>query len=306
MTTQMRVMVTGAYGFTGAAIRRLLEARGAEICSLTRRPRPVGSAVRVIPSCFDDPAALAASLEGVDTLYNTYWVRFARGDVTHERAVENSRRLFRAARRAGVRRVVHVSVANSSLDSPLSYYRGKAEVEQDLIDSGLSFAILRPTLLFGERAILLNNIAWLLRRLPVFAIPGRGDYRVQPAHVDDLAGMAASAAEGKKDLVVDVVGPEVYGFRELVERLREAVHSRARLVSVPAWLAYGLSRSLGWVLRDLLLTREELAGLRAGLLVSSAAPTCETRLSDWLGEHGAALGRDYLSELELNYRERSR
>ncbi len=306
MTTQTTALITGAYGFTGSAIRRLLEPRGVALRTLTSANAPPGSALRTLPWCFDDPAALAASLEGVDTLYNTYWVRFARGSVTHERAVEHSQQLFRAARVAGVRRVVHVSIANPSLDSALPYYRGKALVEQALLESSLSYAIVRPTVLFGGRGILLNNIAWLLRRLPLFAIPGRGDYQIQPAHVDDLARLAVSVADEKKDLVVDAAGPEVYSYRELVEKLRSAVRSRARLVHLPPNVAYVLARGIGWALRDVLLTREELAGLRANLLVSSAPPSCGTRLSEWLRAHGQTLGRTYLSELELHYRGRAR
>lgn len=306
MTTQTTALITGAYGFTGAAIRRLLELRGVALRSLTSRTAPPGSALRTLPWCFDDPAALVASLEGVDTLYNSYWVRFARGSVTHERAVDHSCQLFRAARVAGVRRVVHVSIANPSLDSALPYYRGKALVEQALVESGLSYAIVRPTVLFGERGVLLNNIAWLLRRLPIFAIPGRGDYRIQPAHVDDLARLAVSVADQTKDVVVDAVGPEVYSYRAMVELLRSAVGSRAQLVRLPPAVAYVLARGIGWALRDVLLTRHELAGLRANLLVSSAPPSCDTRLSEWLRANGTTLGTSYLSELELHYRGRAR
>ena len=295
-------MITGAFGFTGGAIRRRLRAGGQPLRSLTNHvPRP-GDGVEVFPWCFDDPTALARTLEGVDTLYNTYWVRFAHGGATHEQAVENSVRLFDAARRARVRRVVHVSIANPSPDSPLPYYRGKARVEQALVESGLSHAILRPTVLFGDGGILLNNIAWLLRRLPVFAIAGRGDYRLQPAHVDDLADLAVTVAGRSDDVTCDVVGPETYRYRELVELLRETVAARVALVSVPTGVALALARLLGWLLGDVLLTGEELLSLQANLLVSAAPPTCPTRISRWLVENREQVGRDYLSELQRHYR----
>ena len=88
---------------------------------------------------------------------------------TFEQAVENSRILFEAAAGAGVGRMVHFSVANASTDSRLPYFRGKGQVEEILRDTGiLPYAIIRPTLVFGEWDLLLNNMAWALRRLPVF------------------------------------------------------------------------------------------------------------------------------------------
>ncbi len=296
------VLITGAFGFTGGAIRRRLQARGLALRTLTDHAPADPGEVRVFPHAFDDPGELARSLEGVDTLYNTYWVRFARGSVTYERAVENSVRLFEAARAAGVGRLVHVSIANPSPDSALPYYRGKAQVESALIRSGLSYAIVRPTVLFGDAGLLINNIAWLLRRLPLFVIPGRGDYRIQPAHVDDLAALAIECGDRTDDLVLDAVGPETYRYADLVDMLRETVKSRARIVSLPPGLALGLGRLLGWLLRDVLITREEIVGLCDDLLVSRGPPTCKTSLHDWLLRNREQVGARYLSELARHYR----
>ena len=214
----------------------------------------------------------AAALDGVDTLYNTYWVRFPHGATTFGRAVENTRVLLRAARAAGARRVVHLSVTNPSLASPLPYFRGKAEVERDVAGSGLPYAIVRPTLVFGPRDILVNNIAWGLRRSPVFPIAGDGGYRVQPVSVEDTATICVDAAAGEDSVVLDAAGPETISYDELVRLVAAAVGSKARIVHWPARAVLALARATGAVRRDVLLTAEELAGLRASLLVSDVPP----------------------------------
>lgn len=299
-----RCAVTGAFGFSGRHIAARLLERGDEVVNLTNhpdRPDPFGGRIPALPLAFDDAAALNASLLGVDTLFNTYWVRFPQGGVTHADAVRNSRILFEAAWAAGVRRVVHVSIANPDPASPLSYYRGKAQVEAALARSGVSHAILRPAVLFGDEPILVNSIAWLLRRLPVFAIPGDGRYAIQPIHVDDLAALALEAAGLADDVTWDAAGPEIFSFTELVIAIRAAVESRARLIHVPAWLGLAAAFGLGTGVHDTLLTAEELDGLMANLLVSRELPRGSRLFSDWLAEAGTWLGRSYLSEVGRHF-----
>ena len=243
-----------------------------------------------------------AALEGTTTLFNTYWVRFAHGTITHERAVENTKTLFWAARQAGVRKVVHVSILHPSSSSPYPYFRGKALCERALAESGLAAAVLRPSVLFDEDGVLLNNIAWLLRRLPVFAIGGRGDYRVRPIHVTDFARLAADAAAWTDDRTVDAVGPERPTFHELVREIRDAVGSRSALVHVPSPALLLGSRALGVALRDVLLTRDEYDSMAQGLADSEEPATGPTALSGWLEAHGAQLGRTYASELDRHFR----
>ncbi len=298
-------VVTGAFSYTGKYIARRLLAFGKAVRTLTGHPRNANGfagPIDVRPLDFTRPAELAASLRGAATLYNTYWVRFDRGRVTYAQAVENTRILLRAAAEAGVRRVVHVSVTKPSADSPLPYFRGKAQVEEAVALSGLSYAILRPTLVFGKEDILVNNIAWLLRRFPAFAIPGKGDYRVQPVYVDDVADQAVRAARSQENYLADLAGPEVYTFREFVELIAETIGSRARLVSVSPRLAHLLTKPVGWCMRDVLLTREEVEGLMSNLLISSTPPNCLTRCSEWLRRNAELLGARYASELDRHFR----
>jgi NADH dehydrogenase len=295
--------VTGAFGYSGLHIARLLLAHGERVRNLTGHPDrsdPFSGAVEVTRFPFDDREAMRAALRDVRVLYNTYWVRFDHGASTFARAVERSRALFRAATDAGVERIVHVSITNPSADSRLPYFRGKAEVESALLETGLSHAILRPAVFFGGRDVLVNNIAWLLRHLPLFGIaPGR--YGLQPIHVEDFARLAVEHGSSRVDTVLDAVGPEALGFEELVRLVRRAVRSRATLVPVPRAVLLTAARLLGVVLRDVVLTADEIAGLTANLLVSSGPPTSPRSFSEWLAGNAEHLGVEWASELHRHY-----
>ena len=297
--------VTGAFGYTGRHIAARLLSMGLPVLNLTGhpdRPNPLGEAVSTARLDLDRPEALARSLEGTETLYNTYWIRFARGSVTFDTAVENSRRLVRAAEVAGVRRIVHISITNASSTSTLPYFRGKALVEQAVRESTIPHAIVKPTVVFGPGDILINNIAWFLRRFPLFPVFGDGEYRLQPVSVEDLAEIAVSAARADGDVEIDAVGPETLTFNRVLQMVREAVGSRVRLVHTPAPMVYWMSRPAGWLVRDVVITRDEIEGLTAGLLVSDARPTGRATLSEWLSRNGATVGARYASELSRHYR----
>jgi len=265
------------------------------------RPNPIaGVETRLLD--FEDPDGLRSGLEGVDTLFNTYWIRFEHGAATFDRAVKNSVLLFGMAAEAGVRRIVHVSITNPDASSPLPYFRGKAVVEKALKRSGVSHAILRPALFFGGRDVLVNNIAWLLRRFPIFAIAGTGEYRVQPIHVEDFAGLAVELGNGRDDVVVDAVGPEIRRFDEIVHLVAAAVGSQVRIVHLPPRLVLALGRVMAVFLRDVLLTRDEMSGLSSELLVSTRPPTGTTAFGRWIVDHADDLGHRYASELARHYR----
>jgi NADH dehydrogenase len=256
-----------------------------------------------LPYRFDDPLALARSLEGSTTLYNTYWVRFERGSTTFADAVANSRVLFEAARDAGVSRVVHVSIANPSIDSPLPYYRGKALVEQALAATDVPYSIVRPTWIFGGgQDILANNIAWILRHMPIFVLPGNGRYLVQPIHVDDLAHICLRAAHPGSAEIIDAAGPDTMPFEDLVRAIGRAVGRNTPIVHASSIAMAALARALGLLLGDVVLTADEIRGLTAGLLVSHQPALGQTSFLDWLNESGPALGRRYLNELDRHFR----
>jgi NADH dehydrogenase len=298
-------IVTGAFGYTGRYIARKLLSTGHEVRTLTGHPErdnPFGDQVKAYPLDFSDPDALARDLSGAVTLYNTYWIRFPRGGTTFDTAVENTKTLVNAAIRAGVQRIVHVSITNPSADSPLGYFRGKALVEEAIIISGLAYNIIRPTLVFGAEDILINNIAWFLRKFPIFPVPGNGAYPVQPVHVEDVAEMAVTAAERGESGVQDCVGPEVYTYEELIRLIAQGVGSKAKITHLPPGLALFFSKIVGYLVRDVVLTRAEIDGLMAGLLVSDGPANGQTSFSRWLEDNQNTLGRRYASEMRRHYR----
>src|SRR5512146_819777 len=254
-------VVTGGFGFSGRRIAQKLLLRGERVRTLTNHPDTASALydrMEIAPLDFEDEAALTRSLEGASILYNTYWVRFAYGRMSHEAAIRNTKRLLRAAESAGVRRIVHISITNPSLESPLAYFRGKAELEESIRRSTLSHAILRPAVLFGQGDILINNIAWMLRNFPVFAIPGMGEYRVQPIFVEDLAELAVASGRAKENGVSDAVGPETYTYDALVRLIRQAIGSRARITHQPQRLIRLASKILGLIVNDVVLTKDEI------------------------------------------------
>jgi uncharacterized protein YbjT (DUF2867 family) len=293
-------VVTGAFGFSGKYIaRRLLDA-GHHVRTLTNSPErrnPFGDAIEVYPLDFKHEDQLADSLRGAKILYNTYWVRFNHANFQHSEAVENTLTLFRAAKKAGVARVVHVSITNPSEDSKLEYFRGKALLERALIESGLSHAILRPAVLFGREDILINNMAWTLRKTPIFFIFGKGSYRLQPIYVDDLAKLAVEQGRNSENCVINAIGPETFTYRELVRTLAEIIGKRRLMLSVPPSIGYLGGTVLGWFLHDKIFTWQEIEGLMSDLLHVDALPAGETKLTDWARQHADQLGVRYASEL---------
>jgi uncharacterized protein YbjT (DUF2867 family) len=300
----MKIAVTGAFSYSGKYITRRLLAQGHEVITLTghpNRPDPFDGKVKAYPLDFDE-AGMAKSLIGVETLYNTYWVRFDEGSNTQPQAVTNTRKLISAAKLAGVRRIVHISITQPSAESRLPYFWGKAANEKAVTESGLSYAILRPTVLFGTEDILINNIAWLLRRFPFFGQIGDGQYKLQPVYVDDLAALAVEAGAREENLVWDAVGPNIFTFDALVRLVGEKIGQPKPLIHLPPRLALTAAQFISLLVGDVVLTPEEVDGLMAGLLVSSEPPRCQTHLGDWLAENRATVGARYASELARHYK----
>ena len=297
----MRVAVTGAYGYSGQYMAKRLLDQGHDVLTLTnstRRSNPFGDKVKAEPFNFSNPVALEKTLRGVDVLINNYWVRFNMQPLfTHAGAVLHAKALFDAAKRAGVARIVQISITNPDRSSDLPYFSGKAEMEDHLRSIGLSYCILRPTVLFGKGDILINNIAWSLRYLPIFGIFGDGRYRLQPIYVDDLAEAAVLKAQELTNATIDAIGPETFRYRGMVEMIAAEIGVRPRIVSLPPDFAYQMTRVIGWFVDDVIITREEIKGLMEERLYVKSSPLGTTKLSNWVHANRRRLGLNYTSEL---------
>jgi len=296
----MKIAVTGASGYSGRYIAKRFLQAGHQVITLTNSPNrenPFGDKVRAFPFDSKNPTRLRESLSGVEVLVNNYWVRFNYKWFSHAQAVANSKVLFQTAKQAGVRRIIHVSITNPDMRSELSYFRGKAELESALQGVGVSYCILRPAVLFGKEDVLINNIAWALRHLPVFGVFGDGNYRLQPIYVDDMAAAIVEKANTESSEVANAIGPETFTYRDLVREISMALGLKRPIISMPPTLGYWACRLLGAITRDVIITRDELRGLMENRLFVQAPPMGTTKLSEWLVQNGQTLGRRYTSEL---------
>jgi uncharacterized protein YbjT (DUF2867 family) len=294
-------IVTGAFGFSGKYITSRLIQKGIHVRTLTEKPpssSPFNGVVKAFPFNFDNPEKLAETLKGATVLYNTYWVRFNHSTFRHSEAVENTLRMFEAAQKAGIERIVHISITNPSEDSPFEYFRDKAILERELMRSGVSYAILRPAVIFGKEDILVNNIAWFLRTFPVFGVFGDGNYRLQPVYVDDLARLAIEQGERRENVVMDVIGPETFTYKGLVQEIGHSIGVNRRIVSISPEVGHLAGLIVGKLLHDVTITKEEIRGLMADLLYTESSPNGTTKLSEWAKSNSNMLGVQYSNELK--------
>ena len=292
--------VTGAFGYSGKYIAQRLLTEGHRVITLTNsfhRQNPFREKIKAFPFNFDNPGELIESLKGVSVLYNTYWVRFNSKQFTLAEALKNTLTMFRCAKEAGVERIVHVSILNSEAKPELEYFRCKAELEKRLKASGISYAILRPAVLFGKEDILINNIAWILRRFPFFILFGQGDYGIQPIYVDDLAEIAVRQGALRENSIINAIGTESFTYRELVEKIGEIIGKKRKIIHVSPEVGYFMAYIIGKLVDDIIVTRDEIAGLMAGMLAVNASPVGQTRLTDWLRQHAETVGKRYTSEM---------
>jgi uncharacterized protein YbjT (DUF2867 family) len=293
-------VVTGAFGFTGKYIAKRLLNASVQVRTLTDSPRrksDVTNHIEVFPYNFNHPEKLAESLKGVSVLYNTYWVRFNYTTFKHSVAVQNTLKLFEAAHKAGVGRIVHTSITNPSENSSLEYFSGKAVLEKALMASGISYCILRPAVIFGKEDILINNIAWLVRKFPVYGVFGDGQYKLQPIFVEDFAQLAIEEGRSTENRIIDAIGPETFTYKELVQTIGRIIGKKPRIISVGDNVGYFVSRIIGKLMGDVFVTREEIQGLKSNLLFTNSPPAGKTLLTDWLQENKDTVGKKYASEI---------
>lgn len=288
--------VTGAFGYSGKYTAQKLLAQNNEVITLTnsyKRSNPFGEILKAYPFNFDNFDELVKSLKDVKVLYNTYWLRF-----NHNEAVDNTIKLFDAAKKAGVERVVHISITNPNKNSNLEYFKAKGILEEYLMNTGMSYSILRPAVIFGEEDVLINNMVWMIRNLPMIGIFGDGKYSIQPIYVMDLAELAVEQGKQTENKIIDAIGPETFQYRELLEKIMEVIGKKRKIISVSDGFGYFASKLIGWLQGDIVTTKSEIEGLKSNLLFTNSAPAGHTKLTEWMKENKNILGKVYSNELK--------
>lgn len=302
-------LVTGAFSYSGKYIADELLKYDHKIKTLTGHPDEESinfDKIDIFPYNFENYSELVTSLTGVTTFINTYWIRFPQKDITWDDVVSNSKILFDACKEAGVKKIIHLSVTNPSLNSPYPYFKGKAEVEDYLTSLDISYTIIRPALTFEDGDILLNNIAWLLRRSPLFGIFGDGKFMIQPISQLDLSKVVVSHIYDGKDTreIIDAIGPETHEFQDIIKMLNSATNSKTLILKFPGvlyWIPYLFSKIVGFFMKDTLLTRNEIGALKDNLLLTNSLPVADTSFKDWVSKNGDKLGSEYAHEINRHY-----
>ncbi len=302
LNNKMVSVITGAESFIGKYISNLLITLNYKIRSFTNKSIDQRRGIEFHPYNFNNLEEVTKIFQGADYFFNTYWIRFNFKDKTFEKAYENTKSLIDCAKLAGVKKILHISITKANSLSPLKYFKYKGLIEEYIINSGVSYVILRPTVVFGKEDILINNIIWFLRRFPIFPIFGRGDYLIQPIYVLDLAKIAVEKALNSENSIIDCAGPEVFSFRELIQKIKSAIDSKSIIINLPTIIVFYLLKFLSFFLKDVILTKDEILALKGNLLHSKAPPLGKENLIEWIKKEKDCLGNGYRSELLRHYK----
>ena len=296
-------LVTGAFGFTGKYISDLLIKKGEKVRTLTSKTdiNLYNENIEVFQYNFEDKEYLIKAMSGAEKLFNTYWIRFPYKSHTFEKVVFRTKILIDCAKEADIKKIIHISVSNANSKSKLNYFKYKGIVEEMIKDSKIDYFILRPTIIFGKESILINNIAWFLRKFPIFIVFGKGKYLVQPIFIEDIAKIAVLESDNSANKIIDIVGPEVFEFKEMVNFIKTKISSKCKILYLPTFLFQIFIPILNFLTKDVVLTKEELKALKENLLYSKEEPIGQKKFTDWIEENKFDVGKEYFSELLRHY-----
>jgi NADH dehydrogenase len=255
----MKVLVTGGSGFVGRHVVRALRESGHEVRILTRGRTGIPAGVEHVAGDVTDPEALARAVSDVDAVVHLVAIIVERGPRTFERVNHvGTRNIVEAMSAAGVRRLIHLSALGAGPDQRFPYLRSKWQGEEAVRRSTLDWTILCPSVLHGEGAGFFRPIVWSLRWMPFYPMVAGGRTRFQPLAIRDLAECMRRCLDGAQvGSTLDVGGPEVLTFSDIVRIVMETLGKRRRVVPMPVWS----SRPFAFVQelrRDPLVTNEQL------------------------------------------------
>ncbi|HUO05728.1 MAG TPA: NAD(P)H-binding protein [Candidatus Binataceae bacterium] len=252
----MKAAIAGGSGFIGSAIARRMAAAGnLEVRILSRNPEAARKrmnlpGIEFVRGDVTEPATLVPAIAGADVIvaamqFDGYPVENSRRGLTFERVdYAGTVALIDAAKKAGARHFIYISGAASDETSSHPAFRAKGRTERAVRESGLTYTIFRPSLVYGPGGMAITMFVRMLRFAPVFGVPGTGKQKVQPVLVDDLAQCVTMAAQGRgRNGVYDIGGPDLMTFDDMMRVIMDATGYRRPLFHIPA----GLMRAIGAV-----------------------------------------------------------
>lgn len=282
------VTIFGGSGFVGRYIARRMAKDGWRVRVAVRRPnealfvRPYGVVGQVEPMLANirDDASVRAAIRGADAVINCVGTFDAKGKnnfqaVQHDGAA----RIARIAADEGVSALVHISAIGADVEGASLYAQSKGEGEADVLAAFPSAMILRPSVIFGPEDAFFNRFAGMSRTTPVLPVAG-AETRFQPVYVDDVARAAVIGAKGDAHGVVELGGPDVETFRELMERMLVVVRRRRLIANIPSFVANIMGASFdmlqtltGGLFHNGILTRDQVRSLASDNVVQDGAQT---------------------------------
>ncbi|MSO94441.1 MAG: complex I NDUFA9 subunit family protein [Thermoleophilia bacterium] len=236
------ILVTGATGFVGGHVVRMLAKAGERVRALVRDASGAealdGVECELVRGDVTDPASLRAAVEGCTAVVHLVAILTGKSDDFERVMIGGTRNLLDAAGTAGVRRFVQMSALGTSEETKdtVPYYRAKWAIEEAVRDSGLGYAILRPSFVFAGDGGALAQFTRIAKLAPVTPVIGSGKQRLQPIWADDLARAVALALRSSDDLLVELGGPDVVDWNEFWSQLKTALGTRRPSLHVPFWL----------------------------------------------------------------------
>ncbi|HEY8194063.1 MAG TPA: complex I NDUFA9 subunit family protein [Hyphomicrobium sp.] len=275
--------VFGGSGFIGRQVVWCLARRGYRVRAAVRRPdlagylQPMGvvGQIHAVQANLRFADSVVRAVEGADIVINAVGILAPEGAQTFEAVhAQGARRVARAARETGARRLVHISAIGANGKSNSSYAVTKAEGEAAVHAEFPSGIIVRPSIVFGPEDDFFNRFAALARVSPVLPLIGGGHTKFQPVFVGDVGQATANAAidAGEQGATYELGGPQVVSFRDILEATLRYSDRRRLLLPVPFWLMQ-LQALLTWPLPNTMrpVTVDQLRLLKLDNVVSEAA-----------------------------------
>jgi uncharacterized protein YbjT (DUF2867 family) len=243
----MRIFLTGASGYVGHVVAKTLIHEGHEVVALHRngseRPLADGNLTRVVGD-ITDPDSLKGKIDGCDAVVHLVGIirESPKKGITMQRIhADGTKHVIEEAKRAGIRRFLHMSALGAREQAISAYHRSKWQGEEYVRQAGFDYTIFQPSVIFGKGGPgpnFLQQLADLIRKAPIVPVIGDGGFRLQPVSLQNVAQGFSQALKRPQTIgnVYEVCGPEPLTYRQILEYIADYLGKRLRTMTVPVSL----------------------------------------------------------------------